>query len=97
MRRLHVIEGFDRMGGEVYFRKDKFAHDPELLEAYECGKKDGWRCAMKELEHDDYGERRHYGYGSVPPMYREHERGVRMPEDDELMYRRRRRANGEFY
>lgn len=96
MRKLHVIDNYDRVGGEVYFRKSKFAHDPELLEAYECGKKDGWRCAMEELEEGGYAERRHYGHGSMPPMYREHDH-VRMPEDDEVMYRRRRRANGEFY
>ena len=32
MRRLHILRDFDRMGGEIYYREDKFAHDPELLE-----------------------------------------------------------------
>lgn len=102
MRRLHVIENFDRMGGEVYFREDKYRHDPELLEAYKCGKKDGWREAMEEAQ-GGYSERRMYDdrgrviqyrdFGRDHILYRDHD-GM-MPDDyDE---RRRRRADGRFY
>ena len=96
MRRLHVIDEPHRMGGEMYFRHaDKYAHDPELLEAYHCGVKQGWKEAMEELESGGYHERNRYGR-TLPPMMREHER--EWDGDDEIVkYRRRRRANGEFY
>lgn len=91
MRRLHVIDEPYRMGGEIYYREDKYAHDPELLEAYHCGKKDGWREAMKEAEHGGYAER-HYGRVGIPPMYREH------PEHDwdDIEYRRHRDSMGRY-
>lgn len=99
MRRLHVIEDFNRMGGEIYYREDKYAHDPELLEAYKCGKKDGWREAMHESE--GYGERRMYDDRGRVINYREHGRGgidYREEYDDDMYdERRRRRANGRFY
>lgn len=97
MRRMTVLDHPEHvMGGEIYYREDKYRHDPELQEAYECGKRDGWRCAMEEIEQGGYNERHHYSRGSMPPMFREHERDYRKPEDDEVMYRRRR-ANGRFY
>ena len=95
MRRVIIDHGID-------YREDKYRHDPELREAYECGVKEGWRQAMEE----QYGERnRNYGggygerhmpyehrggvmYRDVPPMYR---------EDEDYEERRRRRANGRFY
>lgn len=97
MRRLHVIEDFDRMGGEVYFRGDKerFMRDPELREAYECGKKDGWREAMREAG-DGYGERTTHwgGEGGRDILYR----GDRRPGmDDDMDYRRRRSARTGRY
>lgn len=93
MRRLHVIENFDRMGGEVYFREEKFLHDPELREAYECGYKHGRKEAYKELMEEQYGERR--DWREMPPAYREHPHSPII--DDDVEYRRRRRANGRFY
>lgn len=91
MRKLHVIDNYDHAG--IYCREEKYMHDPELRDAYECGKKAGWREAMEELEHGEYAER-HIGR-TMPPMMREHDR-FREPEDDEVMYRRRR-MNGRFY
>lgn len=91
MRRMHVIEDFDRMGGEIYYREDKYAHDPELLEAYRCGKKDGWREAMQESER--YRERKYDRDGRIL-QYRHDDDGW---DDDDYMERRRRRANGRFY
>ena len=96
MRRLHIIEG-DDMG--YRHNKEKYMYDPELREAYECGRKE----AYKEIMEEQYGERnRNYGNGGgynqrdmwreQPPMYRE-----RPYEDDEYEERRRRRANGRFY
>ena len=91
MRRMHVIEDFDRMGGEIYYREDKYAHDPELLEAYRCGKKDGWREAMQESER--YRERKYDRDGII--KYRHDDEDC----DDEDMYderRRRSRRTGRF-
>lgn len=70
-----------------YRHHEKYAHDPELLEAYECGKKEGWREAMREAEREErYHERRTW-----PPMYRE-------PEwDDDYSERRRRRDSRGRY
>lgn len=92
MRRLHVIDEPHRMGGEIYYREDKFAHDPELLEAYHCGKKDGWREAMRESEHEGHYAERHYGHVGMPPMYREHD----YIADDEPSYRRHRDSMGRY-
>lgn len=89
MRRLHVIDNYDHAG--VYFREDKFAHDPELLEAYHCGHKDGRKEAYKEIMEEQYGERR-YGR-TYPPMFREHDR--EWDEDDEIIKYRRGR-NGRY-
>lgn len=93
MRRLHVIEDYDRMGGEIFYREEKYRHDPELLEAYHCGKKDGWREAMKEAERGGYNERR--DWREMPPMYRDHERPMH-DDDDEIEYRRHRNSMGRF-
>lgn len=90
MRRLHILEDYDRMGGEIYYREDKFAHDPELLEAYKCGKKDGWRAAMEESER--YHER-HYPKEDIIRYRHEDE------WNDDDMYderRRRSRRTGRF-
>lgn len=92
MRRLHIIRDFDRMGGEIYYREDKFAHDPELLEAYRCGKKDGWREAMQEA--DSYRERRMYDRDGIIKYRHDDE-----DWDDEDMYderRRRSRRTGRY-
>ncbi|MDE7345137.1 MAG: hypothetical protein K2N48_00155 [Muribaculaceae bacterium] len=109
MRRLHVISHPEHeMGGEIYYRESEFMHNPELHRAYKCGVKQGWREAMEEVDRGEYAERHHYSRGSMPPMYREehpmhHEtpmyrgsEGWREPEDDEIVYRRRRAANGRY-
>lgn len=85
MRRLHVIEDYDRMGGEIYYREDKCRHDPELREAYECGKKDGWRAAMIEAE--NYHERRVYDHDGIIKYRHDDE------WDDDDMYNERRRRS----
>lgn len=107
MRRMTVVDSYDRMGGKVYYREDKYQHDPELREAYECGKREGWRSAMREAKHEHslYAERHYPEHGGhilyreehpmhhEPPMYRD---GWRMPEDDEIVYRRRRDSRGRY-
>lgn len=94
MRLKRIINDYNRMGGEIYYRRDKYEHDPELLDAYECGYED----AIREMS-DDYSERRgnvtHYGAGGRV-LYR-HEPNRDMWDDGEIEYRRRRRANGQFY
>lgn len=98
MRKLHVIDSYDRMGGEIYYREEKYAHDPELREAYECGYKHGRKEAYKEIMEEQYGERR-YGR-TYPPMMREHGRGgIDYREDDwddDYSERRRRSSNGRY-
>ena len=92
MRRVRVIEEpSHRMGGEIYYREEKFAHDPELLEAYKCGKKDGWREAMREA--GEYHERRMYDRDGII-KYRNDEENW---DDDDYMERRRRsRRTGRY-
>lgn len=94
MRLRRIIDDYDRIGGEIYYRKDKYKHDPELMEAYECGKKDGWREAMEES--DGYHERRgnvtHYGAGGRI-LYREE---PEWNDDGDVAYRRRRDSMGRF-
>lgn len=71
MKKLTIIDSPENVvGGEIYYRKDKYAHNPELLDAYECGKADGWRCAMEEIRRSGgYNERR--DWREMPPAYRE--------------------------
>ena len=94
MRLRRIIQDYDRIGGEIYYRKDKYKHDPELMEAYECGYED----AMSEMN-DDYSERRgnvtHYGAGGRI-LYRHDPEREMWDDDDDVEYRRRRR-NGRFY
>lgn len=89
---MHVIEDFDRMGGEIYFREDKerYMRDPELREAFEAGCEHGYRKAHKEM--GEYGERRHYPVEDIIRYRHEDE-----DWNDDYMERRRRRANGRFY
>ena len=91
MRRLHILEDYDRMGGEIYYREDKFAHDPELLEAYEAGCEHGYYKAQKEM--GGYGTRRHYPVEDIIRYRHEDE------WDDDDMYderRRRSRRTGRY-
>ena len=89
MRRMRIIDNPDYVGGGIYYREhEKYMRDPELREAFECGRKEGWREAMHESEREGFGQRH---YPTMPPMYR---------EDDEWRdyeERRRRRANGQYY
>lgn len=96
MRLRRIVNDYDRIGGEIYYRKDKFDHDPELREAYECGYED----AMREMESDGYHERRggvtHIGAGGRI-LYRhepDYDRG--MWDEGDLEYRRRRDRMGRF-
>lgn len=94
MRLKRIMHDYDRMGGEIYYRKEKYEHDPELMEAYECGFADAMR---KVYDEDGYHERRgnitHLGAGGRV-MYRHDDD---MYDDGDVEYRRRRRANGRFY
>lgn len=93
---MRVIDSPDYMGGGIFYREhEKYMHDPELREAYECGKKHGWREAMEEAERH-YGERRTY-----PPMYREgggRDGGMNYRDEDYDSYdeRRRRDSRGRY-
>lgn len=95
MRRIHVMEDYDRMGGEVYFKheeKERIMRDPELREAYMCGRKD----AYKEIMEEQYGER---NYRTMPPMYRGGRDGMNYrdePEWNEYEERRRRDSRGRY-
>lgn len=95
--RLRRITEPDYAG--VFYRKEKYEHDPELLEAYECGRRDGWREAMEEA--DGYHERRgnvtHLGAGGRILYRHDPDEYDREMWDDDVEYRRRRRANGRFY
>ena len=93
MRLRRIIEP-DYAG--VFYRKEKYEHDTELLDAYECGYED----AMREMS-DGYHERRgnvtHLGAGGRI-LYRhnpEYDREM-WDDDDDVEYRRRRR-DGRFY
>lgn len=98
MRLRRIIDDYDRIGGEIYYRKDKYKHDPELMEAYECGKKDGWREAMEEVEgyHERRGNVTHLGAGGRILYRRDDEDYDRMYDDDIEYRRRRRNSRGEF-
>lgn len=80
----------------IFYRKEKYSHDPELMEAYECGFADAMR---KVYDEDGYHERRsgvtHLGAGGRI-LYR-HDPDREMWDDDDIEYRRRRRnSRGEF-
>ena len=96
MRLRRIIQDYDRIGGEIYYRKDKYKHDPELMEAYECGFADAMR---KVYDEDSYYERRgnvtHYGAGGRI-LYRHDPERDMWDDYDEVEYRRRRDARGRF-
>jgi hypothetical protein len=63
MRRLSIFSEPDYMGAGIFYRgKEKYQHDPELMEAYEEGCRHGYKKAMKEFE-EQMDERRatHWG------------------------------------
>lgn len=96
MRLRRIIQPMD---GDIMYRHDKYAHDPELMEAYECGLKEGrkmgWREAMEEV--DGYHERRgnviHRGGDGSRILYREE---PEWDDDGEIVYRRRRDSRGRY-
>ena len=89
MRLRRIIEP-DYAG--VFYRKEKYEHDTELLDAYECGYED----AMREMS-DGYHERRgnvtRYGAGGRILYRRDDDR---MYDDDDVEYRRRRDSMGRY-
>lgn len=94
MRLRRIIEP-EYMGG-IFYRKEKYEHDPELMEAYEEGCEHGYKKAMREMEADGYHERRgnvtHYGAGGRI-LYREE---PEWDDDGEIVYRRRRDSRGRY-
>lgn len=101
MRRIIQIDSPEhRMGGEIYYRKQDYMRDPELREAYECGRKEAYKEIMEE-QYGGYHERR--DWREMPPMMREHDRyaGGR-PDyrddgyDDGYGERRHRNSMGRF-
>lgn len=82
MRRLHMIDEPEYAG--IFYRH----HNPEVREAYECGKKDGWREAMLEAEYSGFGQRGgRNGYSNRGGM------GYRDEDDYEPEYDERRRRS----
>ena len=91
MRLRRIIEP-DYAG--VFYRKEKYEHDPELLEAYECGYADALR-EMRDGYHERRGNVTHYGAGGRI-LYRHDPEYDMWDDDDEVEYRRRRDARGRF-
>ena len=89
MRLRRIITEPDYAG--VFYRKERYEHNPELLDAYECGYED----ALREMR-DGYYERRgnvtHYGAGGRI-LYREE---PDWEDDGEVVYRRRRDSRGRY-
>lgn len=90
---MRIIEEPEYAG--IFYKdheKERIMRDPELREAYECGRKE----AYKEIMEEKYGERR--GYGSRGGSYGQ--RGgmnYRDEEDwDEYEERRRRDSRGRY-
>lgn len=95
MRKLHIIEEpSHRIGGEIYYREDKerYMSDSELREAFEAGCEHGYRKAQREME--DYSERKYDRDGRIIQYRHDPDRDW---DDDDMDWRRRRRANGRFY
>lgn len=53
--RMRMFEDMDFVGGGIVYRHDKerYMRDPELREAYMCGRKE----AYKEIMEEKYGQR----------------------------------------
>ena len=98
MRLRRIIQDYDRMGGEIYYRREKYEHNPELMDAYECGYADAMR---KVYDEDGYHERRgnvtHLGAGGRILYRHDPEYDREMWDDDDDVEYRRRRSNGRFY
>lgn len=86
MRRIHYIDQPDYAG--IFYRKEDYMRDPELREAYECGREDAYREIMEEKY--GYGERNMHPHRGI---------GYRHDEemDDDFNERRYRSARtGRF-
>lgn len=88
------------MGG-IFYRKEKYEKDPELMEAYEEGCEHGYEKAMREMGADGYHERRgnttHWGGDGSRILYRRDDRDRMYDDEDDIQWRRRRRnSRGEF-
>ena len=94
MRLRRIIQDYDRIGGEIYYRKERYEHNPELLDAYECGYEDALR-EMRDGYHERRGNVTHYGAGGRI-LYRHDPERDMWDDDDEVEYRRRRNARGRF-
>ena len=94
MRLRRIIQDYDRMGGEIYYRKERYEHNPELLDAYECGYEDALR-EMRDGYHERRGNVTHYGAGGRI-LYRHDPERDMWDDYDEVEYRRRRNARGRF-
>ena len=94
MRLRRIIDDYDRIGGEIYYRKERYEHNPELLDAYECGYEDALR-EMRDGYHERRGNVTHYGAGGRI-LYRHDPERDMWDDDDEVEYRRRRDARGRF-
>lgn len=89
MRRIRVID-HDGMN----FRHEGFMQDPELREAYECGRKDAYAEIMEEqYGHRDYGRG---GMGSRRMDFREQPDRQWHDDDDPYMERRHRDSRGRY-
>ena len=93
MMRLKKIIDPDYAG--IFYRSDKY-HNDELNEAYECGRKDGWREAMEEAEryYERRGNETHIGAGGRI-LFRRHSDPY-MEEDEDIEWRRRRDERGRY-
>lgn len=76
----------------VFYRKEKYEHDPELMDAYECGYEDAIR-EMRDGYHERRGNVTHYGAGGRI-LYRHDD--PEWDDDGEFAYRRRRDSRGRF-
>lgn len=87
MRRMHIIDDYNRMGGEIYYKHDKerYMRDPELREAFEAGEECGYEKAMHKM--GGYNEKRYDDRGRI--LYRED----RDWDDDDMDYGERRRRS----
>lgn len=87
---MRMFEEPEFIGGGIMYRheeKERIMRDPELREAYMCGRKE----AYKEIMEEQYGERNYGGGGNYS------QRGNYRDDYEDYNERRRRRSNGQFY
>lgn len=92
---MRVIDNPDYVGGGIFYKqeeKERIMRDPELREAYMCGRKE----AYKEIMEEQYGERR---WREMPPAYRDGRDGMDYRDEQEWRdyeERRRRDSRGRW-